>query len=100
MEVLYEMKKLFKRKKKMNLDTNSLAEAAQNKVSEAFIMFKQAHDAVEEAQQELTNAFQESYRKIDSLKGQLKNEEIARQKVADQFDANQKLKEQLKPFIQ
>jgi hypothetical protein len=93
------VKKLF-RKKKIDLDTNALTDAAQGKVSEAFIMFQQAHDALDEAQDQLTEIYLESAKKIDSLKAQLENEKNALQKVKDHVNVNEKLKEQIKPFIQ
>ena len=93
------MKVGFKRRRKIELDTHGKIEAAQNKVNEAFIMFQQAHDSLEEANKELKATVEQSDSKVISLNAQLSTEQAARQKALDQHEANEKLKEQLKPFL-
>jgi hypothetical protein len=62
-------------------------------------MFQQAHDALEEANDELTKTLDESNKKISSINAQLENEKNALQKAFDQREANEKLKQQLSPFL-
>lgn len=93
------MVKIFRRKKKINLDTHARIEAASLKVNNAFIMFQQAHDALDESNAELNEALTESQKKINSLQGQLENEKAAMAKAVDQQNANEALKNQLKPFL-
>lgn len=90
---------LFKRKKKIQLDTQAQIDIAKDKVNEAFIMFQQAHDTVDEANDKLAITIDESNLKIASLTSQLENEQSVKQKAIDQYETNQVLKQQLKPFL-
>lgn len=90
--------RLFK-KRKIELDTHAKIESANLKVNSAFIMFQQAHDSLNKANDELLDILYESDNKLTSLNAQLDNEKAAKQKALDQHQANEKLKEQLKPFI-
>jgi vacuolar-type H+-ATPase subunit I/STV1 len=88
-----------RRIKNVKLDTQSKVESARKKVNEALIMFSQADDALSEANQELLNTIEDSNRELNSLNAKIKTEEQERQKALDELEANQKLKEQLKPFL-
>lgn len=90
---------MLRRKKKIILDTHARVDKAQLKVNSAFIMFQQAHDALEEVDIELNETLAESEKRLASLQGQLENEKFAMAKAVDQQNANNKLKQQLQPFL-
>jgi hypothetical protein len=73
--------RIFRRKKKINLDTHARIDAAQLKVNSAFIMFQQAHDALDEANVEINEALTESEKKVSSLQAKLENEKLLWQKL-------------------
>lgn len=88
------------RKWKKRVETpEQIIEKAQNKVNEAFGMFQQAHDAIEEANFKHELAKEEAVKETESLKSQLANKERTVQKADDEIAANKKLQERLKDFL-
>lgn len=93
--------KLFKRrKKKVDLGTKEHVEIAKQKVNDAFIMFHQAQDAIDESNAKLYLASIKAENEIESLNAQKSNAEKVKQEALDTIEANKKLSEQLKPFLQ
>jgi uncharacterized protein Yka (UPF0111/DUF47 family) len=74
-------------------------EEANQKVQDAFIMFKQAHDAVEEADKLIEESLQEDYKTLDALEAKVDSVKNNLIKKQDNLTANSALKTKLKEFI-
>lgn len=91
---------MFKKKNKVvTISTAEKTELAKQKINEAYILFQEAHDSLNQANEKLKEISDESSKKLMILSSQIEDETIARQNVLDHISANNKLKEQLKPFI-
>jgi len=88
---------LFKKKRKY-LTPDEKIEAASTKVNGAFIMFQQAHDALEEAKGELSQAVTEADDRINSLRAQLEVAESTKDKALKDIDKYDKLDDKILEF--
>jgi hypothetical protein len=92
--------KFFKRRNEIVLSPEARAKAAQGKVNEAFIMFKQADDTLDEVLRELSEASVEYDKNIASLENKLIVEKQQKQSILDNIEVNKKLRQNLSPFVQ
>lgn len=89
---------LFKQKERLKSPQEKFQEAEQ-KVQDAFIMFSQAHDAVDEADKMIIESKEENEKILQSLKAQVVNVENDIVRAEDNLQANKALKERLLDFI-
>lgn len=93
--------KIFRRNsKKMLVSAEARVELARGKVGEAFVMFQQAQDAIDESNNELLQAATEAAANEESFKDKARSEEKIKQRALVEIETNKKLSEQLKPFLQ
>ena len=72
---------------------------AQTQVNNAFIMFQQAQDSIDEANKKLDCACKEFDKEIESLRSKLEQKEASRQRALDEMKANNGLSEKIAPFV-
>ena len=91
--------RIFRRKSKIVLDAQAKVEAAKGKVNEAFIMFSQANDAIQEANKELLNAAEEAEKDQKSYEAKAYSKAQLKEKALMAVKANNKLSEKLQDFL-
>lgn len=89
---------MFKKKTILRTPQQMIQEAEQ-KVTDAFIMFQQAHDAVEEADKANRESIEENDKRLVSLDAQVKSVETEKQRALDNLKANAGVKARLLEFI-
>jgi archaellum component FlaC len=72
---------------------------AEQKIQDAFSMFSQAHNAVEEADRMIMESVEENKKVLTSLEAQVESVANDIQKAQDNLQANSALKARLKEFI-
>lgn len=94
------LSKIFRRGKKISLSATARVELARNKVTEAFIMFQQAQDAIEESNFELNQAVTMAEQNEIDFLNKANYEKSIKEKAIEELHLNNKLSQQLHPFLQ
>lgn len=92
--------KIFRKGKKISLSATARVELARNKVNEAFIMFQQAQDAIDESNVELNKAVSLAEQNEWSYVEKANAERKVKEKAIEELHLNNKLSQQLQPFLQ
>jgi hypothetical protein len=90
---------IFKRRRNVILDAQAKVEVAEGKVREAFIMFHQAQDAIDESNAELLKAAEEAQKDQEIYETKAQQKAQLKQKALDNVEANKKLSEKLADFL-